>query len=332
MVTRLKKIDAEAQAVLDRLIELYKLTDPAETTAEQALKAIQAREVFALWWQLYDLLVFWAQCEIVGEGLLRQRPGLVSMWRERHGPDPKEMTHFAEAAGYRFSVGGRLTKKRESDLKRVVGDDNVDFVEFLSKAGLSEPGTLVDELFIRSEGANNYLKEELLRLTASAEPQSGLAPLTEKDIEPAKPQARPSLPPTSLEPLDIEPGGDHAAPSKMPWKLEALRQVRLLVGRGFKKIAALTEIAVAINHPVDRLQDWERDLVKFSDYENDLYCAELVGEFDDFFRTGHYTNIPNHQRYGSFEGKSNMERASQIARTLRRVRIADIKSALRGVL
>jgi hypothetical protein len=115
------------------------------------------------------------------------------------------------------------------------------------------------------------------------------------------------------------------------WKLEALKQVRLLVGRGYKKIAALAEIAGRINHSVEYLQRWERELVATAALENQLYCAELVGEFDGYLRTAHYSNIPNYRNYGSFEGVWNMERAAHLSREIRYVSLVDIGKALRNV-
>ena len=56
-----------------------------------------------------------------------------------------------------------------------------------------------------------------------------------------------------------------------------------------------------------------------------------MGEFEDQFRTSHYSNIRNYRHYGSFEGVPNMERAHRLAQHMRRVRIADIRSALRNV-
>jgi hypothetical protein len=59
--------------------------------------------------------------------------------------------------------------------------------------------------------------------------------------------------------------------------------------------------------------------------------AELVGEFEQYFRTTHYSNIPNYDHYGSFDGMYNMERAAKLAQAIRRVSLLEINKALRNV-
>lgn len=63
------------------------------------------------------------------------------------------------------------------------------------------------------------------------------------------------------------------------WRLEAVRQVRLLMGRGYRRFAAQHEIATQLGRTIDEMQEWERDLLRSPDYENDLLCSELAGEF-----------------------------------------------------
>jgi hypothetical protein len=307
MLSRQLDAGAKMRPLIDRLVELHRVTDPHTSELGPEQKGAYAREAIRIWWKIYDRLLFWAQCELVGQDLMRQRPGLLAIWRDRSHFDATAERHFAEALGYRFSIGGRVSRRRREELVNVVGEDQLELLKFLAKTGLSEPGKFVEELFLREDTGNRYLRAELRRGVGRDGPMPSL---TEMDLDPEE---------------VVVPAG------KTQWKLEALRQVRFLVGRGRKKIAALSEVAEAISHPIDALQEWERDLVKFSDYENDLYCAELVGEFEDHFRASHYSNIRNYRHYGSFEGVLNMERAANLARKMRHVRIADIRAALRNV-
>ena len=151
---------------------------------------------------------------------------------------------------------------------------------------------------------NAFLGKELQNLLGDI---VGPIPLTERDLDVAHPT------------------------EGTKWKLEALRQVRLLVGRGVRKMAALAEVSSTTRRSIDDLQQWERDLVKFSDFENDLFCTELAGELEDVLLTNHYSNIRNYQFYGSYNGTNNLERAATIAHHLRQLRPSDIIQGLRSV-
>lgn len=302
MVSRQSNPAGLIQVLGDRLVQLYRLSDPRNTPLTHAERAELAEEAIRTWWQIYNELVFWAQCELLGQDILQQRLELLLMLRDRKMLRLDTERQLAEALGFYFSASD---KAQASDaLRSTVSEDQLELVRLLSKAGLAESDSFVRRLLNSNVESNAYLRAELCRL-ADAVPST--RSLTERDI-------------------------DHAFPTETTsWKLEAARQVRLLVGGGLKKIAALSEVATAIRHTIDELQRWERDLVKFSDLENDLFCAELVGEFGDQLRASHFTNIRNYQYYGTFEGVLNLERATQLARHLRQVRIIDIQQGLRGV-
>jgi hypothetical protein len=168
--------------------------------------------------------------------------------------------------------------------------------------------------------------------TAESSGPPGHEPLVDAPLV-AHPNALPAAEADNHRPA-APPGDDRSddvIDGTRRWRLEALKQVRILVGRGYKKIAALAEVAGRINHSVEDLQRWERDLVGTAAVENELYCAELVGEFDGYFRTAHYSYIPNYRNYGSFEGVWNMERAARLSREIRYLSLVDIGKALRNV-
>lgn len=290
------------QALGERLVKLYGKSDLLNNPLTHAERAELAEDTIQAWWDIYDRFVFWAQCELLGQDIMLQRFELLVMLRDKNLLRMDTERQLAEVLGYYFSVSDKA--RASQVLRSTVGEEQLELVRLLSKAGLSEPGGFIRQLLGANIKGNAYLRAELHRLSSAIPEPSAL---TERDI-------------------------DHAFPTeKTNWQLEATRQVRLLVGSGLKKIAAQSEVATAIKHTIDELQRWERDLVKFSDYENDLFCTELVGEFGDQLRTSHFTNIRNYQFYGSFEGVLNLERATRLARHLRQVRISDIQQGLRGV-
>lgn len=309
MVVRNPDILSEVQPSLETLIEMYLLTDPATTTLERPQRAQMAREAIALWWQIYDKLVFWAQCELLGRELMDEHAGLVGMWVERNKISDDTLSYLAELIGYSCSRGEEFDDADRAYLLDILGHRQMEIVDILPTLGLHARGRAFLEELLSHDNGNLFLREMMHRVVGKfRRARQNAAAHNGQDLEEVLSQ-----------------------PSAFQWKLEALRQVRLMVGQGYKKITALVEVAAAVNHSVDELQNWERELVRFGDLENDLYCAELVGEFEQYFRTTHYSNIPNYDRYGSFDGVHNMERAAKLARVVRRVSLHEINKALRNV-
>ncbi|KFC62694.1 hypothetical protein FF80_03260 [Devosia sp. LC5] len=114
------------------------------------------------------------------------------------------------------------------------------------------------------------------------------------------------------------------------WRLEAVRQVRLLMGQGYRRFAAQHEIATQLGRTIDEMQEWERSLLRSPDYENDLLCSELAGEFLERLVGGHYTNIPQYKSFGSYKGVYNFERAANIAKARRQSSMTEIRTALKA--
>ena len=283
---------------------LRSLRRPPRSRGEDYIKTrdANAHKAIRVWWSLYDTLVYWAQCELIGRDILEQHPAQLTMWQDmNHGHDVRTEANFAQLLGDAFSRGGRVGDVRMAELLDRVGRERLDLLLALAATGLDAPGAFA-EAFANGPGPNNtYLRDEL---------RSGLVPGKEEEED--------------------DTDGDTVA-GKTKWKLEALRQVRFLVGSGVRKTAAQKQVGEAINHSIDDLQRWERDAVKFSDFENDLFCTELAGEFAQHFLSSHYSSIPNHRNYGIFEKTLNIERAQKLAHHMRRVRPSDIRAALRNV-
>lgn len=157
-------------------------------------------------------------------------------------------------------------------------------------------------------------------------------------IKPGKPAALESQASKPVEeqpsaPAEHEPFvlGTHAVPRHgTNWRLEAVRQVRLLVGQGYRRISAQQQIAASLSRSIDDLQAWERELVQNPDIENDLLCSEFAGELLEHLRSGHYTNVPHYKSYGSFADRFNVARAAGIAKTMRQYSLTDIRTGLRS--
>lgn len=139
--------------------------------------------------------------------------------------------------------------------------------------------------------------------------------------EPAPQPPRPAEP-SLLGTLDSRRTG-------VNWRLEAIRQVRILVGQGYRKIAAQQQIAEALARSIDELQAWERELVQTSDFENELLCSEFAGELLEYLRSGHYTNVPHYKSYGSYMDRFNVARAASIAKAMRQFSLSEIRGGLR---
>jgi hypothetical protein len=144
---------------------------------------------------------------------------------------------------------------------------------------------------------------------------------TKPKPEPAPKLLRTSEPP-ALGTLGTQRGG-------VNWRLESVRQVRILVGQGYRKIAAQQQIADALARTIDELQAWERELVQSSDLENELLCSEFAGELLEYLRSGHYTNVPHYKSYGSYMDRFNVARAATIAKSMRQFSLSEIRSGLR---
>lgn len=125
---------------------------------------------------------------------------------------------------------------------------------------------------------------------------------------------------------------DHAPGITGPrnWIFEAVRQVRFKMGNGFGRLAAQQSVSTELGRPIEELQSWERELVKSSDIENALLCAEIAGELGDYLLSGHFANVPNYKSYGHYEDKTNVERAALAFRDLQRMNLAEIRMGLRA--
>jgi hypothetical protein len=159
-------------------------------------------------------------------------------------------------------------------------------------------------------------------------------PATEEiPLTAAPPEPIPPNPPLLQEPPpELLPASRSVSTRGSPnWRLEAVRQVRFLMGQGYRRITAQQQIAGVLGRTVDELQSWERELVQSGDHENELLCSEFAGELLEFLRSGHFTNVPHYRIYGSYLNRSNVAHAATIAKNLRQLSLNDIRAGIKSV-
>lgn len=313
-------IAREIKPILDSLLDLYRSTNPLSSRLTERQKAKKARDAVRLWGMLGDHLINWAECELVGGQLVKRNAEAISTWHEFHKTNAARRRDLPEAVGLMFWQQGKVDAEQEEQLTELLGKEGFKLIGFLSKNGADEAEAVVQELLappritrvlraseIGQRGSDKY--DGLRQLTGSSEVENVMSDFGEGETKPA----------------------DDNLAEDSQWKLEALRRVRMLIGKGYRKIFATAEIADLVGHRIEDFQEWERNLVKVSDIENDLYCAELAGEFEGHFVSGHYSNIDSYKMYGMYDGTYNMARASAIARKARQIQISDIWTGLRDV-
>lgn len=113
------------------------------------------------------------------------------------------------------------------------------------------------------------------------------------------------------------------------WKLEALRQVRFRVGKGYKKYRALEEVGQAIGQSSEALRTWEKELEKSRDRFIDLYCSELAGIYNQYFRGLEKITIPETENNVFHRGISNFERAGYLHREITETKMDEIREKIK---
>jgi hypothetical protein len=113
------------------------------------------------------------------------------------------------------------------------------------------------------------------------------------------------------------------------WKLEALRQVRFRVGKGYKKYRALEEVGAAIGQSPEALRAWEKDLERSKDRSIDLYCSELAGRYDGYFRGEASGQTPDKEEYASHRGLNDFDHARYLHQEITERDLQEIRDRIR---
>jgi len=297
----------------DTLLRLYEITDPKLGADGEAGKLETARTAIEVFWRLHGELLVWAQAHLTGHAILSENPQLVSFLEQKIGEEITENSHVLEQIGLQYVFNPP-------------DDEDADYNR--AYRWLNEFSGITDEDFKGMDGSYVFLKDTVMRslivellMSRSAnnsywrmELQHALRALNEGEIhELAKPC----------------PGKRQGLPySLKAWKLEALRQVRFRVGRGMKKYRALEEVGDGIGQSVETLRGWEKELNRFPDYSEDLYCSELAGRFEAELKEKHFKGIPDYEEFGFFRGNYSLEHAEFLLRIIEERTFEEIKSKI----
>lgn len=294
-------IRSEISGYIDTLVELYNDTDPAKGEESEFAKLELARQAIEKFWYIFGRLMLWAQCQLTGYCIVKDNPEIVSRITEEFNADLTEDSHLLEVLGllYIFNPVDREDKLLTKMEDLFESDSGV-----LDDHAMRE---LLKELLMSRCANSSYWRFPF---------QTALRSMNEGEVDPLLQVAKSRL------------RGKPATLNR--WKLEALRQVHYRIGKGMKKHRALRELSDAIGQSPETLRDWEQLLLKKDDYQVDLYCSQLAGEFDTHFRDGnHSTSIPDYEEYGIHRGLWNLQNAYIIHRTVTTLGTQEIKDKIR---
>ena len=282
-----QEIREKAYIIVEEIIQLYKLTNPQYGSKSEDNKLENARVSISLFWELFDLLGYWAQCHLVA------------------------FKRSAIDAEYTTSViQNNIDVTRDSHVLESIGDaffqaaadefSNPDFNYFDSEAShMSFKGRY-------SQLVRLFLFEMLASQSPESHPwrfafQKALRAMNRGQTE------------DLLKPMPFRKTGTPFALGE--WKLEALLQIYYRLGQGMKKYRAIEMVGEAIGQSTDTIRDWEKDAKLDEDYSIELQCAELAGRHSGKFKNlGELTiGFPDH---GTHRGRPLMQIAFDLSKVI----------------
>jgi hypothetical protein len=97
-----------------------------------------------------------------------------------------------------------------------------------------------------------------------------------------------------------------------------------------KKHRAIKEVADGLGQSSETLRDWEKQLARHEDKENDLYCSRLAGQFSELFaEKGRYSSVPSYEEYGLHRGVWNADYAKHLYGIIPEQTLEEIKNKIR---
>lgn len=265
-------IEEKARILLEELIELYRVNDPSCGEPTELEKTDNAYKAIDTFWQLFDLLGYWAQCHLASLARAdfdyEYPAALMDAYPELH-----QDSHELEDAGMRF-LTSLATDFSDQDLLQFEDDK-----EWMETAGRK----------------NQILRQFIFDLLTSQSPASSVwrYPLLRSMRALNDGQYDPLLLPQPRRRIG-------RAFDLSQWKLEALLQVHYRIGTGWKKYRALETVANGIGQSVETLRDWEKELKADRDYSAEIRSAEIAGKHEAQFKAGHMIGFPD---YGMHKGR-----------------------------
>jgi hypothetical protein len=277
----------KARIVLEEIIELYNVSDPLYGRPSEDEKLENARKSITLFWELFDILAYWAQCQIIAYC----RSNFDKEFRRTMNIEDQNIhtgSHVLEQAGDKFlqSISAKFMDK---DLNYF--DDEK---QYFSKGGAF------------SQILREFIFEMLASNSGDSHPwrfilQRGVRAMNAGQTE------------DIFEPLPVRRSGTPFDLAE--WKHEALLQVYFRSGQGYKKYRALEIVGTGIAQSVETLRDWEKGEKFNEEYLVELECAQIAGRHEGEFKAGTDIKLGFHH-YGTHRGTPLIEIAFSLMRVI----------------
>jgi hypothetical protein len=298
---RRPNIREEIEGYIERLVELYEITNPARGSDGEKDKLERARLAIILWWYLFGELLLWAQSHLAGYEYAKANPKLIEKLSKKIGAEITVDSHVLEYIGLGYSWN------------RVNYDDSMmDLVEGVMEeheGGLDSVAMrfLIRELLSSTSANSSFWRFEL---------QSALFALNLGQLQPL----------TMPEPKRRQGN----ALQLLNWKVMALRHVYFLMGKGLKKYRALQVVADAIGQSTETLRSWEKFVSGEDDFEFALLTAKIAGELEEELDKKPIPELI--KMYGAeyHRNTSDLEYAKLALRDLRAKPLSEVRDGLRG--
>ncbi|GAB5509535.1 MAG: hypothetical protein Rhims3KO_09360 [Hyphomicrobiales bacterium] len=286
IVKRDKEVREKAHILLEELLELYIVNNPQFGVRTELDKTDNAYRVIETFWQLFDLLGYWAQCHLAA----LSRGAFDAEFVEAISQDVPNLSrdsHILEDEGTRFLKAIDSQFSREEFL--FFKEDKT----YLTDGGLGDQmvrDLMADLLSSRSQAGNSWRFPLARALRALNEGQydSLFKPWPRRRVGQAFDLAQ--------------------------WRLEAILQIQFRVGQGWKKYRAQEVVADGIGQSIETLRSWEKELKFDPEYGSEMAVAEIAGRHEAQLDAGHILGFPD---YGTYRGLPLIEKARDLLPILR---------------
>jgi hypothetical protein len=287
----------KARIVLEEIIELHNISDPFYGKASEDEKLENARKSIALFWDLFDILGYLAQCHLIAHCRSNFDNEFTRTMIDEN-EDLHTDSHVLE------QVGANFLEAISADFM----DDKLNFFEG-EKRHLSYGGAFPQIM-------RQFIFEMLASKSSRSHPwrfilQKGLRSMNAGQTE------------DIFKPLPVRKSGTPFDLAE--WKHEALLQVYFRSGQGYKKYRALEIVGAEIGQSVETLRDWEKDEKFNEEYLIELRCASIAGRHESEFKAGVDINL-GFDQYGTHRGTPIIEIAFSLMPTIESRSFTEIAS------
>jgi hypothetical protein len=238
------------QSVQD-LVELYEGTDPRLGAASEQFKLEHARAAIEIWWQLFDILLLWAQSQLAGYEYLRGKHDLLKRFSKKFRCEISMDSHILEYIGLTFAHN---RVNRDDRLLTKIEDE---MAKYNVKLDTTRKRYFIRELLGSRSAGSSFWRLEL---------QSALFALNLGHVEDV------------LKPVSVRRQGNPV--ELLNWKVRTLQHVYFHVGRGMKKHRALQLIGDALGQSPETLRSWEKFVDGDDDIMMSLHAARIAGRWE----------------------------------------------------